>query len=258
MRPLVTFAALAALVGCGDSRLYDERGMSAGYRSGTIDDEYTSNGERGQLSITEINWVGSVEQVGDGFIYHPDDVYLELQNRHVRPIHATGWQIQIYTGDGTYDGHDEHVRTYILPPRANGQPIETNEYVLITNREDGAVMDPDYVIPDFELPRDYFEVRIRDLDNRNITGAGHAHRDVFAGAWDLVTVRTMERVQLIFSNQGGRESSWHMYSLNEWDGELHQELRSRIAPAYRARTYGTPGRPNTPDYSGNTSAGSVD
>ena len=232
--------------------------MSPGYRSGTVEDDYTSNGERGALSVTEINWVGSVEQAGDGFIYDPDDVYIELQNKHFRPIHATGWQLRIDVGDGTYGGHDEHFATYIIPDRANAQPIESNEYVVITNREDGAVMDPDFVIPDFRLPRDHFQITIRDLDNRLIEGAGSSRNDIFAGAWDLVTVRTMERVQLIFSNQGGRESSWHSYSLNDWDGAVHDGLRQRIAEPYRARTFGTPGGPNSPDYSGNTSAGSTD
>ena len=258
MRPLLAILLLATVVGCGDSRLYDERRMSPGYRSGNVEDDYTSNGERGQLSITEINWVGSVEQVEDGFEYDPDDVYIEFLNKHFRPIHATGWQIRIDVSDGTYGGHDEHFATYILPARENGQPIESNEYVVLTNRLDGAVAEPDFVIPDFRLPRDHFEITIRDLDNRLIEGAGSSHQDVFAGSWDLVTVRTMERVQLIFSNQGSRESSWHHYSLNDWDGALHDSLRSGIAEPYRARTFGTPGGPNTPDYSGNTSAGSTD
>ncbi len=258
MRAAIAICVLAVSVGCGDDRLYDQRQMSDGYRTGTAEDDYLSNGERGNLSVTEINWAGSVEQVEDGFVYHPDDVYIELQNKHFRPIHATGWQIQIYTGDGTYDGGREHYATYIVPARENSQPIESNEYAVVTNRRDGAVVDPDYVIPDLRLPRDHFGITIRDLDNRLIEGGGDPHEDIFAGAWDLVSVRSMERVQLIFSNQGGRESSWHSYSLNEWDGALHQNLRSRIADAYRARTYGTPGRANSPDYSGNTSSGSTD
>jgi hypothetical protein len=245
-------------VGCGDDRLFDERQMSDGYRTGTEADDYLSNGERGNLSVTEINWAGSVEQVDDGFVHHPDDVYIELQNKHFRPIHATGWQIQIYTGNGTYDGGSEHFATYIIPARANRQPIESNEYVVVTNRSDGSIVDPDYVIADFQLPRDHFSISIRDLDNRLIEFAGDAHQDIFAGAWDLVSVRSMERVQLIFSNQGGRQSTWHSYSLNEWDGALHRSLRSRLADAYQARTFGSPGGPNSPDYSGNTSSGSTD
>lgn len=259
LRPATCLLSLAALAvgasACTDGRLYDERGQSTGYRTGTEEDGYLSNGERGNVEISEILWAGSVETVGDGYVHHPDDVFIELRNKHSRPIHLTGWQIMIDSGDGSVGGADERFATYIIPERANGQPVEVNEYVVVAARTDGAFRDADYVIPNLQIPRDHFEVTIRDLDNRLIGNAGDAETDVFAGAWDLVTARSMERVQLIFSNQGGRNASWHHYSLNEWDGTAHQELRTQIAEAYRDRTYATPGMPNSPDYSGNTSAG---
>ncbi len=256
-RSIACFALMVGVVaGCGDDRLYDERGQSSGYRTGTTDDDYLSNGERGNVQISEVFWAGSVESVGDGFVHHPDDVFIELQNKHPRPIQLTGWQIMIDTGRG--NGEEESFATFIIPPRENGAPVEVNERVIIVARADGAFPDADYIIPGFELPRDRFDITIRDLDNRLIGGAGNARTDVFAGAWDLVTARSMERVQLIFSNQDARNSSWHSYSYNRWDGEPHQTLRQNIAEAYQARTYATPGMPNSPDYSGNTSAGGFD
>ena len=125
-------------------------------------------------------------------------------------------------------------------------------------RADGAYPDADYIIPNLRIPRDFFGITIRDLDNRLNDGAGDAHKAIPGGGWDLVTARSMERVQLIFSNQSGRNASWHSYSYNEWDGAAHTALRSRLAPEYMDRTYATPGMPNSPDYSGNTSSGSFE
>lgn len=257
--PSLAIVGLALVVtGCGDDRLYDQRGMASGYRSGTEEDDYLSNGERGNVEITEVLWAGSVESVGDGWVHHPDDVFIELRNKHPRPVHLTGWQLTVETTKGASDEEDRHFATYIIPPRDTGAPVEVNEFVVVARSRDGAFPDADYVIPELRLPRDHFQIVLRDLDNRLMGDAGNAHEDVPAGAWDLVSVRSMERVQLIFSNDGGRNSSWHSYSLNEWDGVRHSALQSRIAPAYRARTYASPGRPNSPDYSGNTAAGSFE
>ena len=253
---IAVLALLAAA--CGDSRLYDERRMATGYRSGTVDDGYLSNGERGNVEITEINWAGSVETVEDGFVHHPYDVFIELRNKHARPIHLTGWQIIVEVADGSIGGDEALVAHYVIPPRDSGEAVDVNEYVVIATSRDRAYPEADYVIPNLQLPRDRFEITLRDLDGRLIEGAGNAHEDVPGGAWDLVTARSMERVQLIFSNDGGRNSSWHSYSLNAWDDPLHTELRDQLHPDFAARTYATPGRPNTPDYSGNTSSGSFE
>lgn len=258
-RNAIALACLFAVVaGCGDTRLYDQRRMSPGYRSGTEEEGYLSNGERGNVEITEILWAGSVESVGDGFVHHPDDVFIELRNRNARPVHLTGWQLIIETTNGAVGESDNHFATYIIPTRDGGAPVEVNEFVVVARSRDGAVPNADYVIPDLRLPRDPFSITVRDLDNRLMSNAGDAHEAIAGGAWDLVTARSMERVQLIFSNDGGRNSTWHSYSLNAWDGALHDELRQEIAEPYRARTYASPGQPNSPDYSGNTAAGSFE
>ncbi len=254
--------AVLASGGCGDERIYDERRQSTGYRSGTVDDDYLSNGERGSVQISEIGWAGSVEQVGDGFVHDPDDIFLEIQNKYTRPVHITGWQLIVRAGTGAHDEEYERnhrpIVTYVMPARENAEPIEPNEYVVIARRRDGAFADADYFIEDLHIPRDRFEITLRDLDHRLIEGVGDYETEIFAGAWDLVTARSMERVQLIFSNNGDSQASWHSYGLNGWDGGLHATLRDRIAEPFRARTFASPGRANSPDFSGNTSAGSFE
>ena len=89
-------------------------------------------------------------------------------------------------------------------------------------------------------------IDLKDLDERLIDHVGDP-RKPFAGAYDAVTARSMERIQLIFNNRGNRDSAWHTYSLNDFDGgrraEWHQRLRSRIHPDFNARTFATPGMP---------------
>lgn len=261
---LLCLVTVCSVVAACNTEL-EPRGYSfeTDYRSGTVDDEYTSNVERGSVWITEVNWAGSVESVGDGFVHHPDDIFIEVQNKFARPVHMTGWQLILEAGTtnefaNPRGDEDSEVRL-ILPPRENGQPINPNEYVVIAAKRDGAFPNADYFLEDLALPYDRWEITIRDLDNRLDDGAGELTREVFAGAWDGVTVRSMERIQLIFSNRGSMDTSWHTYSYNDWSpGDLHQVLRSEIAPEFRARTFATPGFPNSPDYSGNTSAGTFE
>lgn len=239
--------------------------FETGYRTGTAEDDYLTNVERGSVWITEVNWAGSVEQVGDGFVHHADDVFIEVQNKYSRPVHMTGWQL-IIEAAGTNEhidarGIEDSEIRYIIPPRENRQPINTNEYVVIAARRDGAFPNADFYLEDLTIPYDRWTITIRDLDNRLNDGAGALQQRIFAGSYDGVLVRSMERIQLIFSNRGNNNTSWHTYSYNDWDREntdLHDLLRQNVAEAYRARTFATPGMPNSPDYSGNTSSGSFE
>mgnify|MGYP000731236463 CR=1 FL=1 len=256
--------------GC-DSGIGDERDQGVGYRNGTAiadnsnesdgDDEgFTSNGERGNLIITEINWAGSVTNDG---VYDPDDIFIEFQNKHPRPIHLTGWQLTIEAGNNhprmlTHHRHERGRVTYPIPLRENGLQVQPNEYIVLVKKADGAFSAvADYVVPELDIPWDFFRISLRDIDDRRMSDAGSTGQEVFAGGYDLVTVRTMERVQLLFANQGGREASWHSYSYNPWDSE-HAERISNIGDDWKERTFGSPGLANSPDYSGNTSAGTTD
>ncbi|MCA9545407.1 MAG: hypothetical protein KC613_13480 [Myxococcales bacterium] len=278
--------ALAALAACNTVPEPDDRGESVGYRTGTAEDDFLSNGERGNVNVTEVNWAGSVRLDAQGRAVHdPGDVFIELQNKHPRPMHLTGWILTIDYGtyaDGRHWGNTSGLRSrreFVIPPRVNGAPVEPNGFVTIAARDggafgripcdeapedvrvtaDGTCFLADYYIEELTLPHGPFEITLRDLDERLIDGGGDDRKLPFAGAWDLVTTRSMERIQLIFNNRGNRDAAWHTYALSDWNdgdrGILHQELRRFVHPDYRARTFASPGMPNSPDYSGFVSSG---
>jgi hypothetical protein len=255
-----------SLLGCEPQTEPDGRGEMVGYRSGTAADDYTSNGERGNVSVSEINWAGSVAN-GDNR-HDPDDIFIELQNKHPRPVFLKGWILTIEAGHHT-DGfrHPSSRRgrssvSYVLPLRINGRAVEPNEFVIIAKKRDGAFRDADFFIEDLSIPDGPFEMTLQDLDERLIDHIGDDRKLPFSGAWDGVTARSMERIQLIFNNRGNRDSAWHSYSLNDFDvgrrAQYHQSLRQRVHPDFNGRTFATPGMPNSPDYSGNTSSGSFE
>ena len=244
----------------------DEHGYQVEVRDGTKGEGYLSNGERGNVLITEINWAGSVRGSDvEHLVHDPQDEFIELQNKTARPMHYTDWLIVIESDRvrGALETEDRvrdtFVASYRLPRRKGGKPAYTNEYVIIARSRDGAFPDADFVVEDLELPTTDFTITLRDIDLRLIDASGSLGERVFAGGWDLVSVRSMERVQLIFTNDGQRESSWHAYSLHPWSPtDLHTVLRAHIASAYAPFTFATPGMPNSPDYSGNTSSGSFE
>ena len=266
------FQIIAILVGlsvstsCATQPEPDGRNESVGYRTGTVEDDYTSNGERGNVSISEIHWAGSVRD-GD-FRHDPDDVFIELQNKHPRPVFFKGWLLTIefgYHADGLRHApsrRDRAQRTFVLPPRENGRAVETNEFVVIARKRDGAFADADFFLEDLEIPDGPFEMTLQDLDERLMDHVGDERKLPFAGAWDGYTARSMERIQLIFNNRGNRDSAWHSYRLNDFDdgkrAEFHVQLRERVAEGFKQRTFATPGMPNSPDYSGNISTGTFE
>ncbi|MCA9563627.1 MAG: hypothetical protein KC561_09065 [Myxococcales bacterium] len=261
MKILALLCGVAAVLGgCATDEPIGRLGQ-VGYRNGTVEDDYTSNGERGNVTITEINWAGSVRGTIGLSVHDPDDIFIELQNRYSRPVHLTDWQISVQTGTGNPIVDEEiYPRsrvTYRIPLRENREPVQPNEYVVIAAKRDGAFPNADYYIEDLELPAGRFEITLLDIDDRLMEDGGDIAEEIFAGGYDLMTVRSMERVTLIFSNQGGRESSWHAYSLNFWDDE-HTDLTQNIAEDYRTLTYASPGMPSSPDYSGNASSGSFE
>ncbi len=256
----VSASLVLCQVACNQELDPDSRGQSVGYRRGIGPDEYLSNGERGNLEVTEILWSGSVTDSGE---HDPEDIFIEFRNGHPRPIYLTGWQLIVQSGtgdqirDAEYHRTERPAKSYTFPVRENGQPVYTNEYVVLAVKRDGAFPNADFYLEDLKLPRGRFSITIRDIDDRLINGAGDHTEDVFAGGYDLVTSRSMERVQLLFSNNGARNASWHAYSYNPWDEE-HAERSSGVGDGYREHTFASPGQAATPDYSGNSSAGNYE
>lgn len=270
-RAIGVSVALATLgFACEMEPTPDPRNQTIAYRDGTIAWDYTSSGERGNVAITEVFWSGSVEGNVPAYVHHPDDVFIELHNRHPRPISMKNWVISITAGTnldtlGTYqDRYNRATRDYVLATPENNVIVEPFGYVLVAARRDGAFRDADYYVEDLQIPTGPFHVLLRDADDRLIDEIGDVRRRPFAGGFDGVTSRSMERTQLLFGNRGNVNVSWHAYSLHEFspnvrEGEpLHDLLRSRVHPDYRALTGATPGMPNSPDYSGNISSGSFE
>jgi hypothetical protein len=195
-----------------------------------------SSGERGSVQITEVNYAGSVANDGT---HYADDIFIELQNKEERTMNLTGWRLVVRGGVS---------ETYRIP---EVEPLETNEYLVIAKKRDGAFAEAaDVFIEDFDLGKKHFEITLLDHDERLMESVGSTERRIFTGGWDTVTVRSMERVQLLFSNSGTLSRSWHAYSADEG--------LDTVAPGFRQRTLASPGEANSADYSGSTSTGSFE
>lgn len=235
MRRRTTFVLLAcaALMGACDDPGTPE--VEPNYRN-VIEGE-PSSGERGSMLINELNYAGSMSDSGT---WDRDDIFIELWNKHPRPINVSGWRIEV---DGDYN------RGYRIP--AVEQAIPPNGYFVIAKKDDGAFADiADVFIPDLELGEHLVHVELRDIDRKLMEDAGSDRERVFAGGFDTYAVRSMERAQLIFGNRGGQARNWHSYSANSGF--------TTIAEGWRQRTLASPGAANSPDYSGNASSGNFE
>jgi hypothetical protein len=253
-----------ALAGCETGEPEPTRDQTIDYRTGTEAWEYTTSGERGSIQVTEVNWAGSVRgSLEDGWSRDKDDIFIELRNTYFRPVYLEGWQVIVHYGNGrdptarSVGDTDQRFYTFTIPARENKEPVDTNEYVTIAKKRDGAYPNADFYIEDLFVPADGFQIEIRDIDDRLIDEVGSVEQEAFAGSFDGVSARSMERVQLIFSNRGNRESSFHSYSNNPWEA-IHERLARNIDEAYRSLTLASPGAANSVDYSGNTSSGSFE
>ena len=178
-------------------------------------DGQPSSGERGNMMISEINFAGSVTDDG---VRDVDDVFIELQNKHPRPINVSRWHLIV-------EGEVE--QTWRIP--AIEEPIMPNDYFVIARKKDGAFL--------------YADLRLQE-------SAGSPEEEAFAGGWDTVTVRSMERVQLIFGNRGEQSRNWHAYS----DSVGFDSIRE----GWRKFTLSSPGEANSTDYSGSSTSGNFE
>lgn len=233
-------AGVAALVwaGCGadPSSQMDE---SVGYRNGQ--DGGATSGERGTVKITEILWSGSVR--GDG-PRDPADIFIELRNESHRDINISGWRL-------VFDGP----LSYTLRVPENDLQISTGQHIFIAAKNTGCFPQPDIVMPDLRLQDgDPFEITLLDADERLMESVGNPEAPPYAGGWDHVRSRSMERVELMFGGEGFFPQAWHFYT----PAAVDVPNTDRIDPGCLARTYASPGRPNSPDYSGAYASGSLE
>jgi hypothetical protein len=209
-----------------------------GYRTGL--DGGAVSGERGTVKITEVGWAGSVTNEG---VWDPDDQFLEIRNESARPMDLEGWRL---IREGTTE------ITWVLPPM---EPITVGGYLLITRKADGCFPDGNIVMPEIDFGwGDPFRLTLRDFDERLIEPAGSRDQPPFAGIYDGVVTRSMEKAELIFGGRGGEAESWHHYTSAEVDVPNNRGVAERC----RQRTLASPGFANSPDYSGAFGAGATD
>lgn len=225
-----------------------------GYRD-WLDDGPTS-GERGNVIISEILWSGSVRNVDGDWVWDPTDVFVEFRNEGALPVRMTDWRLEL---------HGPLELTWRLPAPADPTDLlEVAEESLYVARTSGCFPEADGVIDGLQFPvnGDGFRLVLRDADERLIEPAGGYDMPPFAGGYDLVVSRSMERINLMFGESGGSPNMWHHYTDNyPLEPDLPNNPASEIpnndlmAPDCQARTLASPGRPNSPDYSGAYASG---
>lgn len=228
-------AALATLGGCNldPSDQLDEQ---VGYR--TPEEGQGTSGERGNVVISEILWSGSVTDDGT---WDPTDVFIEIRNQGSLPVNLSGWRLEL---EGSIE------TGWRIP--ASDLTLQAGEHRFVAAKTTGCFPEPDWVIDGLILPKgDPFRVTLLDADERLIEPAGSRTMPPFAGGYDLVRSRSMERVELMFGGRGNEPQSWHFY--NEVEPDIPNN--DRMADNCREFTLASPGRANSKDYSGALSAG---
>jgi len=233
--PKHLLAALLATAACNPAPPEPEQGVL--YRDGLEDGEPNS-GERGSIVITELMWSGSVDNNGN---WDAEDVFIELSNNSARSVNVSGWQLQI---EGTA------VRTYLVPQ--SDLEIPVGGYLFLAAKSSGCFPEPDLILEGLRFSfGDPLRVTLKDKDERLMEPAGSRTARPFAGGYDQFVSRSMEKAELMFGARGYQPKAWHYYT----DTEVDVPNNDRIAENCRERTLASPGRPNSPDYSGSFSSG---
>jgi hypothetical protein len=196
--------------------------------------------ERGNVVVSEVLWSGSVGDAG----WDPDDVFVELRNEGSMPVDVTGWLL-------VFEGSPTH--TWAFP--AGGPEIGVGAHAFVAAKSDGCFPTPDWTIQGMSFrTNDPFEITLRDFDEHLVEPVGSTDMPPFAGGFDGVISRSMERVELMFGGEGTDPHMWHFAT----HAPVDVANDDRVAEPCRALTWATPGRANSPDYSGAYASGSLE
>jgi hypothetical protein len=229
---------LLALLACNPDPGHPEQGVD--FRTPLA--EGPQSGERGSVKISEVLWSGSVDDDGS---WDPSDVFVEIRNEGSFQLDLSGWIIE--------ESGALH-RTFRIP--STDYRLDVGQHAFIAAKTTGCFPEPDWVIPELAFAKggDPFELTLRDFDERLIEPIGSEELPAFAGGYDGVRSRSMERVELMFGGDGSSPHVWHFYT----DAEVDVPNNDRISENCRRSTKASPGRPNSPDYSGAFAAGSLE
>ncbi len=236
MRGLLIIAMIA---GCDNSDP-GHPDQQVGYRDAVVDGEANS-GERGNVKISEVMWSGSVDNDGK---WDVADIFIELRNEGARPVNLSGWQIEL---SGTAE------RTWKIPE--SDFDLLVGQHRFIATKDTGCFPAPDWIISDLAIPYgDPFKLTLLDRDERLMEPAGSRDQPPYAGGYDLVVSRSMEKIELMFGGRGTSPHSWHYYT----PGEVDVPNNDLVSPDCQLKTLASPGRPNSSDYSGAYASGSFE
>lgn len=245
MRLLALGTAVLTFVACNPAPSEEDlaRLGQVGYRDpGDPDATHpASSGERGSVKISEIHWAGS--RTNDGVVDRAD-VFVELRNESARPLNLSDWYLEL---------HGAVNQVWRIP--VSDRVLDVGEHAVIASKDDGCFVDPDWVIPTLAFPYgDPILLVLKDADERLMEPAGSDDQPPFAGGDDGVQVRSMERLQIMFGGEGGFPQSWHFYT----EATVQVPNNDKVAADCREATLASPGRPNSPDYSGAFASGSFE
>ena len=227
---------IALLLACNPDPGFPDQGV--GFRAGGADG---NSGERGTIKISEVLWSGSVKNDGT---WDPTDVFVELRNEGTRAIDLTGWQIEV-------NGSVTH--TSVIPQ--TDAMLGVGEHFMLVASENGCFPSADVVLPNLTFSQDEpFEIVLLDRDDRLLEPVGSTVLPPFAGGYDLVESRSMERIELLFGAEGTSPTAWHYYTT----APVEVPNNDRVSADCQQRTLASPGRANSPDYSGASASGSLE
>ena len=120
----------------------------------------------GNMQVTEVGWAGSVSDEG---VWDPDDVFIEFQNKHPRPINLSGWRPESSRGIKSAPTRFPH------HPRPG--PAKTTSSSIAAQGRWRLSKTPNLIIPELKLGKAYVPDRVpRPKTASSLRSAGSTQR----------------------------------------------------------------------------------